>query len=42
MYVAKQIQTSRYRKQTSGYQWVEKRGNRKDRVIGLRDTNYYT
>ena len=41
MYVAKQEQAHRYRKQTSGYQWGEGRGKGQDRGKGLRDTNYY-
>ena len=39
--MAKQKQTHRYRKQTSGYQWGEGRGVGGDGVMGLRDTNYY-
>ena len=31
---------NRYRKQTSGYQWGEKRGEGHV-SMGLRDTNYY-
>ena len=41
MYTAKQTQGHRYRKQTSGYQWGERRGKGQDRGIRLRDTNYY-
>ena len=41
MYIAKQKQTQTYRKQTNGYQWGEGRGERQDRGMGLRDTNYY-
>ena len=33
--------TDRYRKQISGYQRGERRGEGKDRVIRLRDANYY-
>ena len=36
----KQKQTCRYRKQTNGYQWGEKRGS-VDRSMRLRDINYY-
>ena len=32
---------SQYRKQASGYQWEVGRGNRQDRGMELRDTNYY-
>ena len=39
MYTAKQKQT--HRKQTSVYQWEERRGEGQDRVMKLRDTNYY-
>ena len=41
MYIAKQKQTHRCRKQTSGYQWGEGRWEGQDRGMGLRDTNYY-
>ena len=41
MYIAKQKQTHRYRKQTSGYQWEEGRVEGQNRGMGLRDTNYY-
>ena len=41
MYIAKQKQTHRYRKQTSGYQWGEGRGEEQVKGMGLRDTNYY-
>ena len=41
MYIAKEKQTCRYIKQTSGYQWGEARGEGQVRGIGLRDTNYY-
>ena len=41
MYVTKQKQTHRYRKQTSGYQWREGREEEQNRGRGLRDTNYY-
>ena len=40
MYIAKQKQTHRYRKQTSGYQWKGGKTERHLRGIGLRDTNY--
>ena len=36
MYSAKQKQTHRYRKQTSGYQWGEERDMGQDRGIVLR------
>ena len=39
MYIAKQ--THRYRKQTSGYQQGEGRGEGQHKDIELRDTNYY-
>ena len=32
---------SRYREQTSGYQWGERREERQDRGMGLGGTNYY-
>ena len=35
MYITKQKQTHRYRKQTSGYQWEERRGEGQD--TGVRD-----
>ena len=38
---AKWKQTHRYRKQTSGYQRGEGRGEGQIRGMGLRDTNYY-
>lgn len=41
MYIAKQSQTQRYRKQTSGYQWEEERLEGQDRCVGLRNTNCY-
>ena len=41
MYIAKQNQTQRYRKQTGGYQWGEERGEGQDRGMRLGDTNYY-
>ena len=41
MYIAKQKQTHRYRKQTSGYQRGEGREEEQIRGIELRDTNYY-
>ena len=37
----KQKQTHRYRKQTSGYQREEEKGEGQIRGMGLRDTNYY-
>ena len=37
MTIAKQKQTHRYIKQTSGYQRVQRRGEGQVRVIGLRD-----
>ena len=40
MYITKQKQTHRYRKQTSGYQQGEGREEGQDRGMGLR-TNYY-
>ena len=41
MYIAKQKQTDRYRKQTSAYQWEEGRGEGHVRSNGLRGANYY-
>ena len=41
MYIAKQKKSHRYRKQTSGCQWGEKREEGKDRGMALRNTNYY-
>ena len=41
MYKGKQKQTHRYRKQTSGYQRGEGRGEGHNRGTGLRDTNDY-
>lgn len=41
MYTAKMKRIHRCRKQTSGYQRGEGRGEEQDRDIGLRDTNYY-
>ena len=41
MYMAKQKQTHKYEKQTSGNQWGERKGERQDRGRGLRNTNYY-
>ena len=41
MYIAKQKQIHRHRKQTSGYQWGVGRRDRQDRAMGLRDANYY-
>ena len=40
MYIAKEKQTHRYRKQTSGYQWEEGSEQRQNRNMGLGDTNY--
>ena len=37
---AKQKQTSRCRKHTSGYQREEGSGERQNRVMGIKDTNY--
>ena len=37
----KQKQTHRYRKQISGYQMGEERGEGRIRGMGLRDTNSY-
>ena len=41
MYIAKQKQTHRYRKQTRDYLWKEGRGEGQIRDRGLRDINYY-
>ena len=41
MYIAKQKQTHRCRKQTSGYWWGVARGEGQDCGIGLRDTTYF-
>ena len=41
MYMAKQKQTHKYRKQTYVYQWGKGRREGKDRAMGLKDTNYY-
>ena len=41
MYIAKQKKSHRYRKQTSGCQWGEKREEGKYRGMALRNTNYY-
>ena len=38
--MAKQKQTHRYRKPTSGYQWRDGSREGQERGIGLRDTNY--
>ena len=38
--MAKQKQTHRYRKPTSGYQWGDGSGEGQERGLGLRDTNY--
>ena len=40
MNIANQKRTHIYSKQTSNYQWGERRGVQ-DRVMGLGDTNYY-
>ena len=42
MNITKKKQTHGYRKQTSGYQWGEGRGERQIRSRELTDTNYYT
>ena len=39
--IAKQKQTHRYRELTCGYQWGEGKKERQNRVMELRDTNYY-
>ena len=41
MYIAKQKQTHRYRKQTRGYQWGEGRVEGQVWDMGLKDTNCY-
>ena len=41
MYIIKQKQTHRYREQICGHQWGEGSEQRQDRVMRLRDTNYY-
>ena len=41
MYITKQRQTHRYRKQTSGYQRGEGRGEGQGRDMRLRDTYPY-
>ena len=41
MYVAKQKQTHRYRKQTSGYQRGEEKARGQVRGRRLRNINYY-
>ena len=38
----KRKQTRRYRKQTSGYEWGDKRGKQQNISRELRGTNYYT
>ena len=38
--ITKQKQTHRYREQTTGYPWGERRGEGQDRGRGLKDTNY--
>ena len=42
MFIAKQKQTQRYRKQSSCYQRGEEsgKGQEQDRSMGLRETNY--
>ena len=40
MYIAKQKQTHRFRKQTSQYQWGEGTGEGHNRVMELINTNY--
>ena len=42
MFIAKQKQTQRFRKQSSCYQWGEGsgKGQDEDRSMGLRETNY--
>ena len=42
MYVAKEKQTHRSRKQSSGYQWRERRGQWEIRYKGFRNANCYT
>lgn len=42
MYIAKEKQTHRFRKQCSGYQWGAGKGQGKIRDMGFRNTNYYT
>ena len=37
----KEKQTYRQREQASGYQWGEGNGERQDRGMGLRGTDYY-
>ena len=39
--ITKKRQTHRYREQTSGYPWVDGRGEKQYRGTGLRGTNYY-
>lgn len=39
MYIEKQKQTHKYRKQTTTYQWQEGRTKGQDRDVGLRDKN---
>ena len=41
MYITKQKQAHKSRKQTSGYQWGEGGEEKQDKGMGLRDTNYY-
>ena len=40
MYIVKQKQTHRHRKQTNGYQWGEGNGEEKDTGMKSRETNY--
>ena len=40
MYLTKQKQAHRYRKQTSGYQWGDGREEKHITGMGLRETNY--
>lgn len=40
MYVTKQKQTHRFRKQASGYQWEMEEGGTKDGGMERRGTNY--
>ena len=40
VYITKPKQADRYREQTSGYWWGERKEERQDRDMGLRDTNY--
>ena len=40
MSITKQRQTHRYRKQTNGYQWGDRREEGQERARGLRGANY--